>query len=108
MYKNYYVLQKMSLYKQVVHAFSTRKAGDMEFAHKSVENGMTRRKFVEQFAVSSHRVVKMEQVHGVKIVRVGESDTRPVEANDAIEGADGLVTNDERVYLFAKTADCLP
>jgi polyphenol oxidase len=108
MYKNYYVLQKLSLYPQVVHAFSTRKAGDLEFAAGSVENGITRRKFVEQFAIPHHRVVKMEQPHGTAIAVVGAEYGQSIETSDAIEGVDGLLTNEERVYLFAKTADCLP
>lgn len=108
MYKNYYVLQKLSLYPQVVHAFSTRKAGDMEFAHNLAENGIARRKFVEQFAIPSHRVVKMEQVHGTSIAVVGEETIQPIESPESVRGVDGLITNQERVYLFAKTADCLP
>ena len=108
MYKNYYVLQKLSLYPQVVHAFSTRKAGDMEFVNNSAENGIARRKFVEQFAIPPHRVVKMEQVHGTSIAVVGSDTIQPIESPESVKGVDGLITNQERVYLFTKTADCLP
>src|SRR5690606_29060588 len=108
MYKNYYVLQKLSLYPQVVHAFSTRKAGDMEFTHNSAQNGINRRKFVEQFAIPPHRVIKMEQTHGTSIAIVGSDSIQPIESPESVHGVDGLITNEERVYLFAKTADCLP
>ena len=108
MYKSYYVLQKLSRYPQVVHAFSTRKSGDMEFVNGVEENGVNRRRFVEQFAIQPHRVVKMQQTHGTSIAHVNEANTSPIEDSQAIPGVDGLLTNDQRVYLFAKTADCMP
>lgn len=108
MHKHYYLLQQLSNYRGVVQAISTRAAGDMEFKYGDPKNATNRLRFMESLSVPSDRVVKMEQSHGTTIAFVGEQDTAPVDGVKAMPGVDGLITAERDVYLFAKTADCLP
>jgi YfiH family protein len=50
----------------------------------------------------------MEQVHGTNIAIVTEHDLAPIDSVKVVPGVDGLITAQRDVYLFAKTADCLP
>jgi YfiH family protein len=107
-HKNYYVLQKLSAYQQLVHAFATKAAGDMEFKYRDARNGQRRAGFAHVLSIPGDRVVKMEQVHGTAIAVVGERHIDPIEGHKAVKEVDGLLTQDPNVFLFAKTADCLP
>jgi YfiH family protein len=108
MHKNYYLLQQLSNYRGVVQAISTRAAGDMEFKYGDARNAVNRVRFMETLSVPPARVVKMEQIHGTSIAIVGEQDVSPVDSVKVMPGVDGLITAERDVYLFAKTADCLP
>jgi YfiH family protein len=108
MHKNFYVLQKLSMYKQLVHAFASKAAGDMEFKYRDAKNGERRKFFAQNLTISADDVVKMEQVHGTTIAVVSKKDVSPIDGHRAVKGVDGLLTGEAGVFLFAKTADCLP
>lgn len=75
--------------------------GNMDFrfgdAKKVLEN---RKKFLEKLNINSERIVEVTQVHGNKIHVI---DTIP----DSTSEADGIMTNQEDVYLMMKLADCM-
>lgn len=48
-------------------------------------------------------VIKMQQVHGNDVVRVDSKDI-----GSTITSCDGLITNDPKVTLCVRVADCLP
>ncbi len=48
-------------------------------------------------------MVRMQQVHGNKVVIVSNGDD-----GKAVPGCDGLITNDPKLELAVRTADCLP
>jgi YfiH family protein len=108
MHQHYYLLQQLSNYRGVVQAISTKTAGDMEFKYGDAKNAGHRLRFLESLSVPVDRVVKMEQVHGTSIAFVSQDDVAPVDSVKAMPGVDGLITADRDVYLFVKTADCLP
>jgi YfiH family protein len=108
MHQQYYLLQQFSQYRGLVQAISTRSAGDMEFKYGEALNAANRVRFAQALTVPENRVVKMEQIHGTTIACVGEQDLAPIDGVKAVPGVDGLLTAERDVYLFAKTADCLP
>jgi YfiH family protein len=108
MHQHYYLLQQFSQYRGLVHAISTRTAGDMEFKYGEAKNAQHRMRFVDTLSIPSGKVVKMEQIHGTSIAVVGERDVAPIDGVKTVPGVDGLITSERDVYLFVKTADCLP
>lgn len=98
----YYVLGKLVQQKRLIHGFSTRKFGNM-FVKKSIGESNDLEKFLEALGLKKKDLVMMEQVHGRKVLRVGEKEVGRV-----IRGVDGLVTEKKGVVLGVKVADCLP
>ncbi len=108
MHQQYYLLQQFSQYRGLVHGISSRTAGDMEFKYGEAQNASNRLRFATSLSIPEDRVVKMEQIHGTMIACVGEEDVAPIDGVKVLPGADGLLTSERDVYLFARTADCLP
>jgi len=99
--QGYYVLEKFTHQKGLIHGFSTRKFGNMRVKESFEENGNLD-KFLSLFKINKQSLVMMEQIHGNKVSVVGKKDERKV-----IPGIDGMVTLDKGLILGVKTADCL-
>jgi polyphenol oxidase len=57
----------------------------------------------EMDEVQKNKIVKLEQVHGNRIIQINEdSDLQK------IEKADGLITNLKNIYISVHVADCVP
>lgn len=108
MQQHYYLLQQFSSYRGLVHAISTRTAGDMEYKYGEAKNAANRLRFAESLSIPLDRVVKMEQIHGTSIAVATEKDVSPIDSVKVVPGVDGLLTAERDVFLFVKTADCLP
>jgi len=69
-----------------------------------------RRRLLQALGLDLDAVVTAEQVHGDRIVRVGQKERgRGARSREtAIEGADGLITDEPGVVLLAFFADCVP
>lgn len=80
----------------------------MEFKYNEAQNAQHRLRFADTLTIPSDRVVKMEQIHGTGIAIVGPGDVAPIDGVKTVPGVDGMLTAERDVYLFAKTADCLP
>jgi len=83
------------------HVFSKRIAGKLgndEFQNKD----QILINFLFQFGISIGDCIAMNQVHGDNIVLVSSRDKGKI-----ILKTDGLITSEKKVYLLAKTADCM-
>lgn len=103
--RDFYVLEKFSKIKSLLHGFSTINFGNMSFAHgkerKVLEN---RALFAQAVGIDPQNLISVRQKHGKKILIV-DVDT-PINQSEKIT-ADGLITNRKNVGLLIKTADCL-
>jgi YfiH family protein len=86
-------------YPDVVHGFSTRRAGDMRnLLHRDI--------FLRQFSVGTGDLVWPQQVHGDAIYEAKASDR-----GKEIQGIDAIVarkTGSQKLVLGVHTADCVP
>lgn len=81
---------------------SEREDGSMKLFKNSGLNLENRAKFFEKIGIDKDRVIAAEIVHGTKVEVVDSSSPRFV-----LE-ADGLVTEDENIFLSITVADCIP
>lgn len=95
--------------KGAAHAFSTRRgAQGAALDFRSDGGALPYEEAVAQLAatigVARHRVYRVQQVHGARVVVV---DTQPTAVVGSIE-ADALITNVAGTAVAVATADCLP
>lgn len=91
-------------------AFSDRSSGNVSLLVGGGDVAAARARLAERVGVSPAHAVYMEQVHGAWVAEVGSRDrgrgiARPEEA---VGGADALVTRDTGVALVVLVADCVP
>lgn len=55
--------------------------------------------FFKGIKINPNNVVELKQVHGNKIIKVNKIPTK-------IVAADGLITNNPKIYLMVRAADC--
>lgn len=105
----------------VVHGFSTRLGGVSTGAFQGLDLGIyqgddleavqrNRQLFVERLGIDRDQVVCMHQVHGLEVAMVGGVDGGRgfLTQETALQGTDGLMTNEQGVALLACFADCVP
>lgn len=99
----------------VMHAFCTRRSGVSQggFASLNVgnlvgdkENNIIQNLNIikDSFAIPENGLVMLTQMHGDRIIEIGEKDLLPVTLNKG----DGLITNRPGMAICVKTADCVP
>lgn len=75
--------------------------GNMSLLHgdfkKALEN---RQSFFKNLRIDTKNIAEVTQVHGNKVLRVNKVPNRKLEA-------DGLITNNQNLYLMIKIADCM-
>lgn len=90
--------------------FSDRTVGNVSRVVGSGDVSAARSRLFALVGASQADGVFMEQVHGAGVVTVGgaERGRGVLRADEAIEGADALVTHDTDVALVVLVADCVP
>ncbi len=99
---NYYIFDRFKRYSGIVHGFSTRDFGDLSIKKSLGENNKLDG-FLRVLGLGKGNLVMMEQIHGKRVMIVGEKDRGKV-----IKRTDGLITQHSGVALGVKVADCLP
>jgi YfiH family protein len=83
---------------EVIAAVSERSDGDLrpgQVAATAI--------FLERLGIKTDHLVRMEQVHGGRVVEVGRKAIGTV-----VPGVDGILTGERGVWLGVKVADCEP
>jgi len=108
---------------QIVHAFGTRHGGVSRAPYDTLNLGMSvgddpeaveenRRRFFGAFGLRPSQVVRVKQVHGDAVLRVGETLVSrqgfPHLILDEAYAYDALVTHLPDLAMVVSTADCLP
>lgn len=99
---------------ELVHAVSTRRGGVSSGPYTSLNLSATsgddpqavqenQRRLCAAVGVAPESLVSPRQVHGTTIRRVGRR-----ERNTVLPDCDGLITNEPRVSLLLRFADCVP
>lgn len=99
---NYKQLSRFRKYHSVLHFFSTRQVGPLgnnEFTSQDPRF----LNILQEFEISIQDIVGMNQVHGDTIAVVSNSKKQQI-----VLKTDGLITKESNLFLFAKTADCMP
>lgn len=108
--RGYYEFREFRKHK-VIAAFSGRRFR-MNFVdgERPSLTIASRRLFCRLAGVSFQNLVCLEQVHGANIIRVGKQDagrgTRSLK--DQLSGTDAALTNEPKLVLSVRTADCGP
>jgi YfiH family protein len=86
-----------------VHGFSTIALGSVGLTHAPDPGPVlaSRRAFARALAIEAEPITTAGAVHGSTVARVDE-------AQEVVQGVDGLVTDRRGVALFATFADCYP
>jgi purine-nucleoside/S-methyl-5'-thioadenosine phosphorylase / adenosine deaminase len=63
---------------------------------------------IDSFSVKTRSVVLAKQIHSDKIKIITEKLAGSGIIKPSIKGVDGLITNQENLFLCIKTADCVP
>jgi YfiH family protein len=96
----------------VVQAVTTREAGSLSFAVGDDPDDVRRRRraLAEALEIEPRQIVCAQQVHGARVARVGagERERGAWSREDAIAGADALITDEPGVFPLLLFADCVP
>jgi len=104
----------LSVHKNLLHAFSTKKNGNSEFpfsqnnlAYHVNDNPQTVLKnhlnYANYLNYDINRLVHMEQIHGDKIVIIDKTSDLSI-----IPQSDALITQEKNIPLMVMVADCIP
>lgn len=100
-----YQFQNLKKFKNIVHGISTVKNGSMNI-FRNFQTPVRIRKLLKNTPfknLKTEQIVFAEQVHGSKLKKVDRKHGGSIQL-----GVDGLVTDQKRLLLTVKTADCLP
>lgn len=100
--RGFWICQNLSFREGIIHGFSGKKLGNMSLT-AGLGGKRNRAKFLRFLNLQSRDLVQMEQIHQGQVRQVGKGEKGKVMA-----GIDGMVTDQKRVILGIKTADCLP
>lgn len=108
---SYYTFEKLSDLDAITHFVSTREDGDMSFKDaKEVELRNNLTKFLNVFEIDLIQCVFGQQIHSDNIsVITNNTPKEEVYKNIYwVRETDALVTNEAKICLVIKTADCIP
>src|SRR5258706_13654217 len=91
----------LSQFDSLIHGFSTRFFGDMRPSHHLYPESIS--KFTRALGISEQQLVRMDQVHGNRVVSVSDK-----ECGTTIPETDGMISGEKEVFLGVITADCVP
>ena len=92
-------------YKNLVYGISEKKDGTMKFLNNTGGSAvkLNRKKFFAKRSIKLNQIISAGLVHKNRVKIVGKND-----AGKFISGFDGLITNENNLYLTITVADCLP
>ncbi|EKD64739.1 MAG: hypothetical protein ACD_50C00311G0005 [uncultured bacterium] len=99
--KGYYFWEELNDFEGLIHGFSTRKFGDVNWKKKNSTKNL--KNFCKELKISSGQIVKMEQVHGDSVVWITSKNKK-----NLIGSKDGLLTSGNGIFLVVTAADCVP
>lgn len=99
--KGYYFWEELDTLDGIVHGFSTRKFGDMNWKNQNSIKSL--KLFCDKLQIDPSQTVRMEQTHGNSVYWISSKDR-----NSLINQIDGLLTLEKGVFLVATAADCVP
>lgn len=109
-----YKIPKLKKYKNLFHAFSEKKDGNMASTINGVMTDfdlvlLNRKRFLKKLDVEMNKTVCMWVMHGdeIKAIYKVKKQKSMFDYKMALK-VDGLVTNKKGIYLFLLIADCLP
>jgi YfiH family protein len=120
--QSYFVIKEWeSLHPNLIAGITTRQGGESHPPYGSMNLGLhvsdhkeavitNRQKLSEKLGFPIERWVFAEQVHQTEIVIVtsDHSGKGTLNHHDAMQGCDGLITNEQGLLLTALFADCVP
>lgn len=97
-------------YLQIVFADSKITDGNMSFLRGDPKEVLeNRRRFLEKLGINLDNIIAMSPQHGINIERVRRADLgKGAYSMEDVLKVDGLITNEQDVYLFLIVADCHP
>lgn len=99
--KGYYFWEEFLSVYGIVHGFSTRKFGDMNWKRRDSIKSLGQ--FCKTLDIDKSKTVRMIQVHGDRVVWISHNDR-----NKLIDNADGLLTSNKGLFSVVTFADCVP
>lgn len=114
-------IQRLLGYPELIHGISTRQGGVSVPPHATLNLGFSRpddpaavlanrRRFADRVGFRLDDAILAGQVHGTTVAVVGELQRGrgAIERETTLPPADGLVTNQPGIVLWANFADCTP
>ncbi|ABX04194.1 MAG TPA: peptidoglycan editing factor PgeF [Herpetosiphon sp.] len=114
-------IQRLLGYPELIHGISTRQGGVSVPPHATLNLGFSRpddpsavlanrRRFADRVGFRLDDVILAGQVHGTTVAVVGELQRGrgAIDRETTLPPADGLVTNQPGLVLWANFADCTP
>ena len=93
--------ENLAKFDNLVHGFSTKFFGSMLPSQDTDKKSF--KHFSEALGIDPQEIVRMDQVHEKTVYFAREKDR-----GTTIAETDGLITNEDKVFLSAITADCIP
>lgn len=105
-----FIMNSMSLtfalfktHPELIYGFSERADGPMKVKDPAVEYRERRKEYFSRYDIDLNQVVTGYCVHGSRVTVVGTS-----QVDQLIPESDGLVTQQQRLFLSMTGADCFP
>jgi len=107
---DFFKFSNLKEFPELIQGISTRNFGNMKMLAKDEKIIRNRERFAQVLGIDLYSVIKAEGVHGNKIAPVtkAQNGLGAFNQQDAVKGADGLITSDHGVFLMITIADCLP
>lgn len=99
--KGYYFWEEFAEIDGIVHGFSTRKFGDMNWKHPNHKHFL--KSFCDALGVNYNKTIGMKQVHGNNA-----SWVLPHKRGSTIDTTDALCASEKGIFLVGRFADCVP
>jgi YfiH family protein len=105
-----YQISELKKFPELVHAFSTKKEGNMSFLWGPKNDVLkNREKFLSQLQIPLDAYIVLElQDKDLLLIAEEKFSKKKMESHKNAVAADGLITKEKNLYLFLLTADCLP
>jgi polyphenol oxidase len=104
-----YQLPRLKSISGLVHGFSDKVYGNMSFKwHVGDVVVDHRNKFLAELGINIKSCVAMEVSHDINILAIDKKTSGFGMKDESSIQVDGLITNEQNLFLFLLTADCLP
>lgn len=104
-----YRIDKFGKVRGIVHAFSTRKEGDMSYITSASDLVSKRReRFLSSLGIRMSECVFIKTEHKGNVIIADRLKGMGMDEKYEICSSDGLITDKTGIYFFLLLADCLP